>query len=387
MARAGESAVAIRRRIALVGCSTTDMIRLRGGLIRALAAAGHSVRCYVGDGDQADQAACAELAQVGADSQTYPLMPQAGVPFADRRSLKALVRSFSEWHPHVVIGYGLKPMPLAAIAARRCAVQRIICLASSPWAAGADGGHRSAWPQRSLLERGIKASHAVVFHNREAVAACAEQGWLSDDQTIHVVAGGGVDLAHFAVQPLPPMSSGLCFTMIARKQRSKGVLEFCHAARRVRASSGSVRFVLAGPSAAGPQALSADDLAIFSGDVEIVGELSDVRPMLAACHVAVLPSHGEGMSRILMEALATGRPVVASDVPGCRDLVDERVNGALAPPGDANALAARIEGLIRHPELIAPMAAASRSKAERRFDAIAINRQLIDILGLAPSAP
>jgi glycosyltransferase involved in cell wall biosynthesis len=99
--------------------------------------------------------------------------------------------------------------------------------------------------------------------------------------------------------------------------------------------------------------------------------------------VFVLPAHEEGFAHEVAEAMACGRPAITTDVPGCRETVDERVSGVLVPPRDAMALASAIESFLRRPDLIPWMAQASRHKAERRFDAQAVNRTLLRLLGLA----
>ena len=96
----------------------------------------------------------------------------------------------------------------------------------------------------------------------------------------------------------------------------------------------------------------------------------------------VYPAHGEGMPGAVLEAMSMGRPIITTDTPGCRDTVDERVNGCLVPPGNPEALAEAMQSFLRRPELIAAMARASRMKAERRFDQRPVVAALMDVLGL-----
>src|SRR5690606_3390996 len=103
------------------------------------------------------------------------------------------------------------------------------------------------------------------------------------------------------------------------------------------------------------------------------GEQPDVRPHLAACHVFVLPSYREGLPRSTQEAMATGRAIISTDVPGCRETVVNGVNGWLVPARDAGELAAAMERMIVEPDLLEPMGTASRKLAEERFDVRRIN--------------
>jgi glycosyltransferase involved in cell wall biosynthesis len=121
---------------------------------------------------------------------------------------------------------------------------------------------------------------------------------------------------------------------------------------------------------------------VTDGVVEYLGAVDDVRPLFARTHVFVYPSPREGMPRQVLEAMAAGRPIITTNAPGCRDTVDERVNGCLAAPGDADGLTAAIESFLKRPDLIPAMSRASRLKAERRFDVREVNRTVLDALGL-----
>jgi glycosyltransferase involved in cell wall biosynthesis len=274
-------------------------------------------------------------------------------------------------------------MALAALAAARLRDVRSVTLVSQLPPALLGGPGKPGWSWRRLLRLGLEATHAAVFHNSEAARRLAELGLLPDGLDVRLVDGGGVDLAHFSAEPLPPIDDGPTFVMIAALAESKGVREFCAAAAQVRAMAPAARFILVGPDAAGPGAIDRIALAAAAGaTVDIVAEQADIRPWLARAHAFVLPSHAEGLSRTLLEALATGRPVIASNIPGCREAVDERINGVLVPPGDAGALAAAMLGLLRRSEQLPIMARASRLKAERRFDARVVNRELMAVMGL-----
>ena len=118
------------------------------------------------------------------------------------------------------------------------------------------------------------------------------------------------------------------------------------------------------------------------GIIEFEGPVTDVRPALAGCHVYVLPSYREGMPRTVLEAMATGRPILTTDAPGCRDTVVEGENGFLVPPQDANALTERIRWFLEHEEEWPRMAAASRRLALERYEVGSVNRAMCDIMGI-----
>lgn len=370
------------RRVALVGPSAAGLVRLRGALIRDLVAARHQVLCLAPDLTASWSAAIAEL---GAESGEYPLRAGGVHMLADRQTVTALAARLADWRAQVVMGYQPKPMLLAALAGQRAGVERIVALVSSLGEAfpdGAGGAGTPGWGWRRLYRTGLGASHAVVFHNQSDGRTLIELELLQRDVPSVVVAGAGVDLARMQAQPLPPHEDSLVFLMIAAMDRRKGVIEYCDAARQVRARSPSTRFRLAGPPGTGATALSRGDLATYAGVVEVLGEPEDTASLLGACHVFVLPSYAEGMPRAVIEALAAGRPVLTTNVAGCRETVDERINGVLVPPRDAAALAAAMDSFIDRPDLLASMARASRAKAERRFDERAVNSALFAVLGL-----
>jgi glycosyltransferase involved in cell wall biosynthesis len=367
------------RRVALVGPSAAGLVRLRGALIRDLVAARHPVLCLVPDLTPRWSAAIAEL---GAEAGEYPLRTGGVHLLADRQSITALAARLADWRAQVVMGYHPKPMLLAALAGQRAGAERIVALVSSLGDALLDGADPPGWGWRRLYRSGLGASHAVVFHNPNDGRTLVELGLLEHDTPSVVVAGAGVDIAGSEAQPMPPHDDGLVFLMIAALDRLKGVIEYCEAARRVRERSPGTRFRLAGSSGAGATALSRGDLAAYAGVVEVLGDVEDTASLLAACHVFVLPSYAEGMPRAVLEALAAGRPILTTNVAGCRETVDERINGVLVPPRDAAALAAAMESFIARPDQLASMARASRAKAERRFDERTVNSALFEVLGL-----
>jgi len=170
--------------------------------------------------------------------------------------------------------------------------------------------------------------------------------------------------------------------MVARLLGDKGVREFAAAASIVRARRPDCRFRLVGWIDANPAAIAQSELDAWlrEGTLEFAGRLDDVRPELAACSVFVLPSYREGTPKSTLEALATGRPVITTDVPGCRGTVEHGVNGLLVPARDARALAEACLALAADPALRTRMGAASRRIAER-FDARAVNAAIAEALG------
>lgn len=198
--------------------------------------------------------------------------------------------------------------------------------------------------------------------------------------------GSGVDLDHFAFAPLPTGARQRVFLFVGRLQRDKGIFEFVDAARLLRAEFPSARFVVVGSVRhANLQAVPADVLQRWSdeGVVEVAGHQDDVRPWLAAAHVLVMPSHGgEGVPKIILEAAATGRPTIASDVAGCRDAVMNEVTGLICKPRNTAALLAAMRQVATADDReLTAMGRAARMHAENCFsDVHLINAILAAVL-------
>ena len=173
---------------------------------------------------------------------------------------------------------------------------------------------------------------------RNDKALFRQRGILADATPSCVVNGSGVDVASFAVAPLP--SGPPRFFLIARLLGDKGVREYAQAARRVRAFHPGVKFALAGWIDSNPDAIAQHELVawVADGTLEYLGRLSDVRPAIAASTVYVLPSYREGTPRTVLEAMAMGRPIITTDAPGCRETVVDGHNGFLVPIKSVEAL-------------------------------------------------
>jgi len=362
------------KRVAVIGASGQQLFALRGGFMASIRANRHSVACFANDYKGGSDRA---LEALGISQHVLAPRPPGLALFAERRCVVALANELAAWRPHVVVSASGSEMGLRAVkAARRANAGKIVVIVSDvPAKGGNEAGLR-------ITARMLERADLAVFHNADDPRTLKKRGMLPADLAYVVVAGGGVDLDAHRVQPLPPLGAGLVFLMLSRLDKAKGVLDFCQAARLLKARAPSARFELAGPPGDGPTGLKVEALTPFSDCVTYRGTLDDVRPALGGCHVYVYPSHAEGMPRSVLEAMAAGRPVITTAVAGCRDTVDERINGCLVPPSDPPALAAAMESFLKRPDLIPSIARASRAKAERRFDARAVHETLLAAMGL-----
>jgi glycosyltransferase involved in cell wall biosynthesis len=215
----------------------------------------------------------------------------------------------------------------------------------------------------------FKRAPLVFFQNEEDRRAFLAARWVNAAQAQRLP-GSGVDLEHFDFRPLPPPAP-FVFLYMGRLLADKGLRELVEAAAKLRRSGHQFVLRVAGFSDPGnPTAISQAGLDkwIAEGAVEYLGSLKDVRPAVATAHCVVLPSYREGVPRSLLEAAAMGRPVIASDTPGCRDALLPDVSGLLCKLRDADSLAACMAQMLGgSAERLAAMGRAGRKHVEERF--------------------
>jgi glycosyltransferase involved in cell wall biosynthesis len=194
------------------------------------------------------------------------------------------------------------------------------------------------------------------------------------------IPGSGVDVE--ALKPLPEPQGPPTIAFVGRLLDDKGIHVLIGAQRLLRQRGSNVELLLAGtPDPANPASVSETDAAAWSGEAGItwLGHVKDISALWARAHIAVLPSRREGLPKSLLEAAACGRPMIATDVPGCREIVQAGITGLLVPLDDAPALADAIATLAASSELRARYGAAARRLAVERFSAGTIGQQTVDL--------
>jgi glycosyltransferase involved in cell wall biosynthesis len=205
---------------------------------------------------------------------------------------------------------------------------------------------------------------------------------LSPGNNIFLIKGSGVNLEEFYPTPFPSFDS-IKIVLPSRMLWDKGVGEFFQAAGILRANyHNKIQFVLVGMLDEGNKAgISVNLLTQWvDGDYfEWIGHRDDIFEVYKNSHIVVLPSYREGMPKTLIEACAMGRAIITTDVIGCRECVDEGINGCKVPVKDAQRLADAIEFLVNNPNKIIEMGNASRLKAEKEFDINSVIRTHLEI--------
>lgn len=223
--------------------------------------------------------------------------------------------------------------------------------------------------QQTFLRFGLKHPNLrVTFQNKEDQARFTESGLIEKNRTT-LIRGTGVNMQQF--HPLPEIVGAPPVVLLAsRMRRDKGITEFVEAARQLHQSGIHARFVLVGETdPAHPEAISEAQLRAWQkeGAIEWWGKKNNMPLVFAKTHIVCLPSCREGLPKILIEAAACGKPIVATDIPGCREIVTDEKNGLLVPVHDAQNLAVALNRLLANPDLRKTMGEDGRQKVVADF--------------------
>ncbi|MGF6740198.1 glycosyltransferase family 4 protein [Paraburkholderia atlantica] len=328
-------------RITLVCNTAWAIYTYRQGLIRTLIGRGVDVT-VLAPRDRTFEL----LAAMGCRCIELPVASKGTSPGEDLRTLVALYRQYRTIRPHVVFHYTIKPNIYGSIAAKLAGVQSVAVTTGLGYVFIQHS--RAAQIAKRLYRFAFRFPREIWFLNRDDQAAFIDGKLLVHPERARLLHGEGVDLEQFAFTPLRARAE-FRFVLIGRLLWDKGVGEYVEAARQLRARYPHARFQLLGPVGVdNPSAITGDEVAAWEqeGVIQYLGEAHDVRPFIADADCVVLPSYREGVPRTLMEASAMGRPIVATDVPGCREVVTDGVNGLLCEARNAQSLAASLARML-----------------------------------------
>lgn len=370
--------------LALIAIKASQHTGFRAPLSQALSAKGIKVFALATDFDAASRAV---VRAMGAEPVDISLARTGMNPVTDMLDALKLSRTLKRLKPDIVLSCFIKPVIFGTLAAWLAGVPRRFAMIEGLGYVYTDNGVAPGFKLRglrmmvsSLYRFALKRAHRGIFLNHDDLNDFSR--WRIVDSRKAVVLGGiGVDLDEWPFTP--PVTDPVRFLFIGRLLREKGIEQFVAAARRVKSRYSAAEFVVLGDVDSNPGGIAAAQMQAWvdAGLIIWPGHVA-VPPWLARCSVFVLPSYREGVPRSTQEAMAMGRPIITSDVPGCRDTVDNGVNGFLIPIRDDKALAHAMTRFIEQPELIASMGRESRRLAEERFNVHEVNERLMAILEL-----
>jgi glycosyltransferase involved in cell wall biosynthesis len=313
----------------------------------------------------------------------FPISRRGLNPIRELMTVFRLISIYRHERPALVHHIALKPIIYGGIAALLAGRLKIV---NAPVGLGFifSSSSLKARVLRPLALFGLKIllnpiGSKVVFENNDDLNTFVDAGMVRADDAV-LIRGAGIDTNTFTFTLEPESEHVVILT--ARMLWDKGVGEYVEAARMLRNRGIQARFLLVGgPDEDNPAAIPVETLQLWQeeGNVEWLGHRVDISLLLAQSHIVCLPSYREGLPKSLLEGLAVGRPIVATDVPGCREVVRYGVNGYLVPPRNSAALAEALERLLADKNLRRKMGAESRNLAESEFISSRIEAETLTV--------
>ncbi|NQY63271.1 MAG: glycosyltransferase family 4 protein [Alteromonadaceae bacterium] len=367
-------------KIIIIGALPSSLINFRGKLLETFVS--EDVE-FVAMASNATKKEIEQIESLGVRYIDYPVQRNGLNPVNDFKTFKALRRVFKQEKPDVILSYTIKPVIWGGIAARFSCKANFFGLITGLGFAFQKGGLKRnllTYLVKGLYRFALASSEGVIFQNPDNLNVFVENKIIPKKKTA-LVNGSGVDLSHFKQVALPVKP---IFLLVARLLGEKGIREYADAARVVKEKYPEAVFQLVGPEDSSPDGIRLDEVNEWkkNGFIDYLGATSDVRPYFANCSVFVLPSYHEGMPRTVLEAMATGRPILTTNVAGCRETVINGQNGYLVAKQNVEQLAERMIWFIENQHKWQAMADKSRQMAIERFDVHKVNEQLLKIMGI-----
>lgn len=286
-------------------------------------------------------------------------------PFSDILLLTQFIKVLRKEKPSVVLTYNIKPNVYGGMACKMLGIPYIPNITGLGTAVENAGIMQKI--STILYKIGVSKAVCVMFQNESNQKYFVDNNLLGKNSLMCLLPGSGVNIEKFTCQPYPAQDSTITFSIIGRIMKDKGTDELIEAIKIVKSKYPEVLFKLIGYFDDNYQHIV--EKAVDDGLLEYVKEQKDVRPLIIESWAVIQPSHHEGMSNTLLESAASGRPVIATDIPGCRETFDSGKSGFAFPAGNSKVLAETIQRFIVMPYSEKQrMGLAGRAKMEQEFD-------------------
>ena len=374
--------------ITLIGTVASSFYGFRADLISTLLNKGHQVYAFTSEYTAED---LKKIEKLGATPISYTLNRGGLNPLADIIATYQLTKKIKAINPDLVFSYFSKPVIFGTLAAKLAKVPHVIGMLEGL-------GYTFTEQPEGLSKKTQLIKKIQVFLYKVALPQLDQLIFLNPDdlkdllqqhaikvKKVEVLGGIGLNLKDYPFQALDNIHSPIKFLFIGRLLKEKGIHEFVQAAKLVKKIYTDVQFTVLGAidhHNLGALKQSELDLLIESKIIHYPGYVNNVKDWIADSHVFVLPSYREGVPRSTQEAMAIGRAIITTDVPGCRETIVDGENGFLVPKWNPEALAEKMIYFIEHPEQICIMGNESHKIAIEKFDAEKVNQKLLKILGI-----
>ncbi|WP_201574146.1 glycosyltransferase family 4 protein [Psychrobacter sp. H8-1] len=375
-------------KIIIIGTVASSFYGFRADLIKQLLNKHYKVYAFTSEYDENQ---LKKLEGLGVLPVTYSLNRGGLNPLKDIKATYLLSKKIKEIAPIMVFSYFSKPVIFGTLAAKLAKVPQVVGMLEGL-------GYTFTEQPEGLSKRTKVIKNIRVILYKLALPQLDKLIFLNPDdpkdllkkysikvKEIQVLGGIGLDLKKYIYSPVSTVELPVNFLFIGRLLKEKGVHDFVSAAKIVKQKYPESEFTVLGQiDSANPGALQQSELEelVSTGVINYPGYVDNIQEWIASSHVFILPSYREGVPRSTQEAMAIGRPIITTDVPGCRETVIDGVNGFLVEKWQPQALAEKMIYFIEHPEQIEKMGLESYKMAQEKFDANTVNKRLLDILGL-----
>lgn len=373
-------------KVAMIGTIASSFYGFRSDLIKALVELNHDVYAFTSDYEKDN---LSKIKALGAIPITYQLSRGGLNPLNDIKTAVSLAKELKFLNPDIVFSYFVKPVIFGTLAAKIAKVPKIIGMLEGLGYTFTDqpqGLTKKAkaikYIQIALYKIALPQLDDLIFLNPDDPQDLVER-YCIKVKNVHVLGGIGLNLEDYTYKAPFINTESINFLFIGRLLKEKGIYDFVEAAKLVKQIYPHTKFTILGSiDNANPGALKKAELAILvsSGIVSYPGHVNNITEWISNSHVFVLPSYREGVPRSTQEAMAIGRPVITTDVPGCRETVNNGINGFLVERWNPEALAEKMIYFIENPEQIKKMGLESYKIAQDKFDSNKVNKRLLRIL-------
>lgn len=375
-------------KLVLIGTTASSIYKFRCELIKSLVELNHEVYAFTSEYKEDD---LSKIRALGATPIPYRLSRGGLNPLNDIKATLSLAKKIKSLQPDLVFSYFSKPVIFGTWAAKLANTPKIIGMLEGLGYTFTEQPEGTTYKtkiikniQIGLYKLALPKLDTLIFLNPDDPDDLLQKHTIKVNN-VEILGGIGLNLENYPYSHTPDTERDIRFLFIGRLLKEKGINEFISAAKKVKKLYPKVTFTVLGAiDNANPGALQEDELErlISSNIIEYPGHVNNIVEWIANSHVFVLPSYREGVPRSTQEAMAIGRPIITTDVPGCRETVIDGLNGFLIEKWNPDALAKKMIYFIENPEKIEEMGLESYKIAQEKYDANKVNKRLLKILGV-----